>query len=156
MKATALNNCCWHIWWPGWSLNWKLKFCKCSASFLLPTAGPIESTWRYELLSLCTAVNSVKVMCKHWCADLGCDSFPYVFVFKIIMVNFNLPVPVAVGCEAQVFGRSPAEIMGSNPTGAWMSVCCECCVMSRREVSVTSWSLVQRSPTECGASLCVI
>jgi hypothetical protein len=29
-------------------------------------------------------------------------------------------------------------------------VCCQV------EVSATSWSLVQRSPTECGASLCVI
>jgi hypothetical protein len=29
-------------------------------------------------------------------------------------------------------------------------VCCQV------EVSTTSWSLVQRSPTDCGASLCVI
>jgi len=29
-------------------------------------------------------------------------------------------------------------------------VCCEV------EVSATDWSLVQRSPTDCGASLCVI
>jgi hypothetical protein len=29
-------------------------------------------------------------------------------------------------------------------------VCCEV------EVFATAWSLVQRSPTECGASLCVI
>jgi len=29
-------------------------------------------------------------------------------------------------------------------------VCCKV------EVSATSWSLVQRSPTDCGASLCVI
>jgi hypothetical protein len=33
---------------------------------------------------------------------------------------------------------------------AWMFICCQV------EVSATSWSLVQRSPTECGASLCVI
>jgi hypothetical protein len=37
------------------------------------------------------------------------------------------------------------------PPGAWMSslvsvVCCQV------EVSATSWSLVQRSPTECGVS----
>jgi hypothetical protein len=32
-------------------------------------------------------------------------------------------------------------------------VCIVCC---RVEVSATSWSLVQRSPTECGAPLCVI
>jgi len=34
-----------------------------------------------------------------------------------------------------------------------MSVYCECCQV---EVSATSRSLVQRSPTDCGASLCVI
>ena len=39
------------------------------------------------------------------------------------------------------------------PPGAWMFVCCECCQV---EVSATSWSLVQRSPTDCGVSLCVI
>jgi hypothetical protein len=32
-------------------------------------------------------------------------------------------------------------------------VCVTCCQV---EVSATSWSLVQRSPTDCGASLCVI
>jgi hypothetical protein len=37
--------------------------------------------------------------------------------------------------------------------GTWMSVCCVCCQV---EVSATSWSLVQRNPTDCGASLCVI
>ena len=29
-------------------------------------------------------------------------------------------------------GRSPAEIVGSNPTGAWIFVCCECRVLSGR------------------------
>jgi hypothetical protein len=37
------------------------------------------------------------------------------------------------------------------PPGAWMSVCCECCVLSGRGLCV-GWSLVQRSPTECGVS----
>jgi hypothetical protein len=32
-------------------------------------------------------------------------------------------------------------------------VCVVCCQV---EVSATSWSLVQRSPTDCGATLCVI
>ena len=31
-----------------------------------------------------------------------------------------------------VCGRSPAEIVGSNPTGAWIFVCCECRVLSGR------------------------
>jgi len=38
------------------------------------------------------------------------------------------------------------------PLGAWKSVCCECCVLS--DVSALGWSLVQRSPTECGVSEC--
>ena len=29
-------------------------------------------------------------------------------------------------------GRSPADILGSNPTGAWILVCCECRVLSGR------------------------
>ena len=37
------------------------------------------------------------------------------------------------------------------PPGAWMSVCCECCQV---KVSATGRSLVQRSPTDCGVSLC--
>ena len=56
---------------------------------------------------------------------------------------------------AWVCGRSPAEIVGSNPTGG-MSVCLSvvsvvCCEV---EVSATVWSLVQRSPTDCGVSVC--
>ena len=41
------------------------------------------------------------------------------------------PVPVAARCKAKVCGRSPAEILCSNPT-AGMEVCCECCVLSGR------------------------
>jgi hypothetical protein len=35
-----------------------------------------------------------------------------------------------------------------------MDVCLLC--VCQVEVSATGWSLVQRSPTDCGASLCVI
>ena len=44
-----------------------------------------------------------------------------------------VPVPVAAQSKAQVHGRSPAEIVGSNPTGG-MDVCCECCVLSGRNL----------------------
>ena len=40
------------------------------------------------------------------------------------------------------------------PPVAWMSVVTVMCCQV--EVSATSWSLVQRSPTDCGASLCVL
>jgi len=52
-------------------------------------------------------------------------------------------------------GRSPAEIVGSNPTGGHGRLLLSI-VWCHVEVSATSWSLVQRSPTDCGASLCVI
>jgi hypothetical protein len=43
-----------------------------------------------------------------------------------------MPVPLAARSKAKVFGRSLAEIVGSNPTGAWIFVCCEYCVLSGR------------------------
>ena len=39
-----------------------------------------------------------------------------------------VPVPVAARSKALVCVRSPAEMVGSNPTGG-MFVCCECCVV---------------------------
>jgi len=42
------------------------------------------------------------------------------------------------------------------PPGAWTFFCCEYCVCCQVQVSATSRSLIQRSPTDCAASLCVI
>jgi hypothetical protein len=39
------------------------------------------------------------------------------------------PVPVTTRSKAWVCCRSLLAIMGSNPAGAWKSVCCECCVL---------------------------
>ena len=46
--------------------------------------------------------------------------------------RLNKPFPVAVRSKAYFCRRSPAHFVGSNPTGARMSVCCECCVLSDR------------------------
>ena len=62
---------------------------------------------------------------------------------------------MAVRSKAWVYGRCPAEIVGSNPTRG-MDVSVVSVVYCQVEVSVTSWSLVQRSPADCGALLCVI
>ena len=43
----------------------------------------------------------------------------------------RLPVPVAARPKAKVCGRSPAEIVGSNPTWS-MYICRECCALSGR------------------------
>jgi len=42
---------------------------------------------------------------------------------------------VAARSKAWVCGSSLAGIVGSNPAGAWMSVCVECCVLSGRGLS---------------------
>ena len=46
------------------------------------------------------------------------------------------PVPVAVRSKALVFGRSPAEIVGSNPTQG-MDVCVVSVVCCQVEASAT-------------------
>jgi hypothetical protein len=62
----------------------------------------------------------------------------------------SLPIPVTPRSTVWVCGLSFAEIVGSNPAGAWKFVSFEFCVLSGR----SGWSLVQRSPTECGVSEC--
>ena len=44
--------------------------------------------------------------------------------------------------------------VGSNPAGAWMSVCCECCVLWGRGQCVGLITRPEESYTDCGASLC--
>ena len=49
----------------------------------------------------------------------------YPLVFYMIStcgIKLHMPVPVAARSKAQVCGRSPAEIVGSNTTGG-MDVC---------------------------------
>jgi hypothetical protein len=64
-----------------------------------------------------------------------------------------LPFQVAAQSKAWVCGGYLAGFAGSNPTGGvdvphlWV-LCCQV------EFSASGWSLVQRSPTECGASEC--
>jgi hypothetical protein len=43
-----------------------------------------------------------------------------------------MPVPVAERSKAWVYARLLAAIVVSNPIGAWMFVCCVCCVLSGR------------------------
>jgi hypothetical protein len=60
--------------------------------------------------------------------------------------NLWRPILVAVRSKEWVFGRSLTRIVGLNPTGAWMSVSCECCVMSGR---VLCDELVPRPEESC-------
>jgi hypothetical protein len=69
-----------------------------------------------------------------------------------VMIFSNKPIPVAAGSKAWVCGRSLAGIAGSNPAGGMDVLSVVSVVCCQVEVSATSWSLVQRSPTECGVS----
>jgi hypothetical protein len=64
----------------------------------------------------------------------------FQFMTARILLWMILPlfarVPVAARSKVWVCGRSLAGIAGSNPAGAWMSVFCECCVLSGRGLCV--------------------
>jgi hypothetical protein len=57
---------------------------------------------------------------------------------------------VAARSKTWAFGWALAGIVGLNPTGG-MDVCL---LWVQVEVSATDWSLVQRSPTDCGVPEC--
>ena len=59
---------------------------------------------------------------------------------------------MAARTKAWVCGRSLVGIVGSNSVGAWTFVVSVVCCQV--EVPTSGWSLVQRSPTECGVSEC--
>jgi hypothetical protein len=61
-----------------------------------------------------------------------------------------------VRSKTYVDGRSHAAIVGSNPTGGHGCLSFVSVVLCQVEVFATDLSLDQRSPTDCGASLCVI
>jgi hypothetical protein len=64
-----------------------------------------------------------------------------------------MSVPVATRSKAWVCGGWSAGIEFESRRGhVCLSVSCVCCVLS--EVSAWGWSLFQRSPTECGVSVC--
>ena len=57
-------------------------------------------------------------------------------VVNIPQKVYVTPVPLAARSKAQVFGRSPAEIVGSNPTQG-LDVCVVSVVCCQVEVSAT-------------------
>jgi hypothetical protein len=63
---------------------------------------------------------------------------------------------VAARSKAWSCSPSPAQIVGSNPTGGYGCLSVVSVVCCQVEVCATRLSLVQRIPTDCGASLCVI
>ena len=67
--------------------------------------------------------------------------------------NLISPVPVAARSRRRSSATRLLRLLVRIQPGAWTFIVYECCQV---EISATSWSLVQRSPTDCGASWCVI
>jgi hypothetical protein len=63
-----------------------------------------------------------------------------------------LPTSVAARSQAWVCGACLLGLWVRIPAAEWISVSCVVCCQV--DVSATGWSLVQRSPTECGVSEC--
>jgi len=71
-------------------------------------------------------------------------------------VMFSPPILVAVRSKVRFYGRLLAGIAGSKPAEAWMSVCCECCVLSARGFRVGLITGPEESYRECArACVCV-
>ena len=66
-------------------------------------------------------------------------------------INTKLPIPGTARSKSWVCGPSLAGIAGSNPVGG-MDMSLASAVFCQVEVSASGWSLIQRSPTECGVS----
>jgi hypothetical protein len=61
-----------------------------------------------------------KTLCKIW----------VIMVKNFVKYVNNEPILVAARSMAWVYDWSFPGVVGSNPTAAWMSLCCECCVFS--------------------------
>ena len=77
-----------------------------------------------EIAVLLLPVREVLISCL--CPEIRYDESPFSFwnshVKKCKNNTSVRPVPVAARSKAQVYGRAPAEIVGSNPT-VGMNVC---------------------------------
>ena len=59
----------------------------------------------------------------------------YSHTAVFLLHSYCWPVPVAARSKAYVFGRSPAEIVGSNPTGGMdVYLLCALCVVKKQWV----------------------
>ena len=82
-----------------------------------------------------TAVSNCKIFLEQWIEETGPSGRPR-------------------GLRRRSAAARPAETVGSNPTGGHGYLSVVIVVCCQVEVSVTSFSLVQRSPTDCNAPLC--
>ena len=79
--------------------------------------------------------------------------FPFNHLQFYNLMTYNCRSQWPSGLKVRVCCRSLAGIAGLNPAGLGLSISQQCFVLSK--FSATVRSLVLRSPTDSGASLCV-
>jgi hypothetical protein len=101
---------------------------------LRPSSGPVvtnQTTRSHNpepKIRVTTTVNTH--MSWSYCCNDTIAHYYEAWVLAVICVLKNsFAVPTDRAVKGVGLDRSPAEIVGSNPTGAWMSVCCEWCVL---------------------------
>jgi len=82
-------------------------------------------------------------------ADVANCRFTFDRNIKRLSMEVNVSRSQWPLSKAQVYGRSPAGIVDSNPAGC-LDVCCECCVLSGRGLCVGLITRPEES-TDCGA-----
>jgi hypothetical protein len=92
--------------------SWRILYCW---KIVTPLRYSIWSNWNVGHSPGGVTFFSFGITCVYIAARLFCS---LVWLSYIIF----LPVPVVARSKAEVCGRSPAEIVGSNPTGG-MDVC---------------------------------
>ena len=69
--------------------------------------------------------------------------------FIFVLYEEHLPISVAEQSKVWVYGRSLAGIRSSNPAGAQISVCCDCCVLSGRGLCDRPFTRTEESEQVC-------
>jgi hypothetical protein len=67
--------------------------------------------------------NTLMVVLCYSLLTLYQSGAPLLNYIYYCLSDSQMPVPVAGRSRAWVYGHSHAGIVGSNPSGAWMSVC---------------------------------
>ena len=119
---------------------------------------------------VCTSYRRENKWVNHWPYALGALLHLRYFVSVLLPQVVGISVPASRfvrlchyarmcvcvcvwmygSCITYTVNKNPQHVGGHGYLSVVIVVCCQV------EVSATNWSLVQRSPTDCGASLCVI
>ena len=75
--------------------------------------------------------------------------FHYTEIYFQFSLTNSIPIPEAARSKASVCDLSIAEMEGSNPALAWISISCVCFVLLGRGLCIVLITSPERIPTEC-------